>query len=309
MTNSIKVFGHKSPDTDSTCSAIVWAWYLSTFKNQPAIPYLLGEPNTEALFVLDYWKQKKPSLLGEIQPEDAVAIVDTNNPQELPENINEATICYLVDHHKLVGGIETLHPLDMTIRALACTTTVIYTLMNAEEKAAMPDFIAGLILSAIISDTLDLRSPTTTTTDKQVVEELSHKLGIDVKSYAQQMFAAKSDISHLSDEELLLLDSKKYQVGEYNFRVSVLETTLPQIVLDRKDSLIHSMENLAQSDGGDQVLLFIVDILKEESTLLLANDLVRRVAQASFGVDPKDDMVVLPGVVSRKKQILPALKV
>lgn len=309
MTNPIKVFGHKSPDTDSVCSAIVWAWYLSTHKNEAAAPYLLGEPNTEALFVLDYWKQVKPELLGTLTASDRVAIVDTNNPQELPENVNEAIVEYLVDHHKLVGGLETLHPLDMTIRALACTTTVIYSIMTENERAGMPDFIAGLILSAIISDTLDLRSPTTTDTDKEVVFALGKKLGIDGKVYAQEMFAAKSDISHFSDAELLRLDSKKYEVGDQNFRVSVLETTLPQIVLDRQESLIQAMEEVAKEDGVDQVLLFIVDILKEESTLIIANDLVKTVAEKSFDVSVSGDTVVLPGVVSRKKQILPSLKI
>ena len=309
MINSIKVFGHKSPDTDSVCSAIVWAWYLSTHKKQAATPYLLGEPNTEALFVLDYWKQQKPELLGKLSSEDHVAIVDTNNPQELPDNVNEATISYLVDHHKLVGGIETLHPLDMTIRALACTTTVIYTLMTEKEREEMPEFIAGLMLSAIISDTLEFRSPTTTKTDKEVAEKLAGKLNLNISEYAHEMFAAKSDISHFSDSELLRLDSKKYEVGEKNFRVSVLETTLPGIVLERKESLVESMQAVASEDNVDQVLLFVVDILNEESTLLVANDLVKTVAEKSFGVSVSGDTVVLPGVVSRKKQILPVLKV
>jgi len=122
------------------------------------------------------------------------------------------------------------------------------------------------------------------------------------------MFEAKSDISAFSDAELLRLDSKKYEVEGTNFRVSVLETTSPNVVLARKESLISSMQSVANEDEVDQVLLFVVDILKEESTLLVPNDLVKSVAQASFDVTVDGDSVILPRVVSRKKQIIPNLK-
>ena len=123
------------------------------------------------------------------------------------------------------------------------------------------------------------------------------------------MFAAKSDVSAFSDAELLRMDSKEYAVGDTKFRVSVLETTAPAIVLDRKASLMESMNTVAAEDGVDQVLLFVVDILNEEATLLLPNDLTRAVARKSFGAESDGDTVVLPGVMSRKKQIIPNLSV
>lgn len=309
MTNLIKVFGHKSPDTDSTCSAIVWAWYLTHIKENPATPYVLGEPNTEALFVLKKWGFEVPELLETLDAGDEVAIVDTNNPKELPDNINEANVINLIDHHKLVGGLETLHPLDMTIRTLACTTTVMYEIFRESEKDQLPDNIKGLILSAIISDTLDFRSPTTTDTDKAVVAELAKDLGIDVKAYATEMFAAKSDVSHLSDSDILRLDSKMYEVGGKTFRVSVLETTLPSIALERKESLKSSMEIVAQEDSADDVLFFLIDILKEEAIVIIPNDDVKGVIERSFNISVEGDIVTLPGVMSRKKQIIPVLKV
>ncbi|MCV6823698.1 MULTISPECIES: manganese-dependent inorganic pyrophosphatase [Halocynthiibacter] len=302
------VFGHKSPDTDSLGSAIIWAWYLNDVKGQKAEAVLLGEPNTEAAFVLKRWDLTKPSIISEVSADTPVVIVDTNNPAELPDNINDADIQAIIDHHKLVGGIETKGPINITIRPLACTATIMHNLMgpNAEK---MPDWVKGVMLSCILSDTLEFRSPTTTDQDKALAEKLAGELGLDISEYASEMFAAKSDVSAFSDAELIRMDSKEYAVDGTKFRVSVLETTAPAIVLDRKASLLNSCGDVAKEDGVDHVLLFVVDILNEEATLLIPNETVKSVAEKSFGATVEGDSVVLPGIMSRKKQIIPNLKV
>ena len=305
---TVQVFGHKSPDTDSTGSPIVWSWYLNEVKGIAATPKLLGEPNTEAAFVLKRWNLNKPDIIAGVDAGAPVVIVDTNNPAELPEGINNADITAIIDHHKLVGGLETKGPIDITIRPLACTATIMVDLMG-DDAAKMPDAIKGAALSCILSDTLEFRSPTTTDHDRAVAEKLAADLGIDIASYASELFEAKSDISAFSDAELLRMDSKEYTVDGKEFRVSVLETTAPKLVLDRKDSLMASMVDVAKEDGADQVLLFVVDILNEEATLLVPNDLVKTVAEKSFGATVSGDTVVLPGIMSRKKQIIPNLKV
>ncbi|WP_299425289.1 manganese-dependent inorganic pyrophosphatase [uncultured Shimia sp.] len=303
---TIQVFGHKSPDTDSTGSPIIWAWYLSEIKGTPAEAKLLGEPNTEAAWLLNRWDLPKPAIIENVADDAAVVIVDTNNPAELPANINGADVQAIIDHHKLVGGLETKGPIDITIRPVACTATIMFDLMGDIE---MPDWVKGTMLTCILSDTLEFRSPTTTDHDKAVCEKLAADLGIDIPSYAAEMFAAKSDVSSFSDAELLRMDSKEYAVDGTKFRVSVLETTSPATVLDRKASLMDTMTTVASEDGVEQVLLFVVDILNEQSTLLVPNDLVKTVAAKSFDVEASGDTVVLPGVVSRKKQIIPNLKV
>ncbi len=305
---TVQVFGHKSPDTDSTGSPIVWSWYLNEVKGIAAAPKLLGEPNTEAAFVLKRWNLNKPDIIAGVDAGAPVVIVDTNNPAELPEGINNADITAIIDHHKLVGGLETKGPIDITIRPLACTATIMVDLMG-DDAAKMPDAIKGAALSCILSDTLEFRSPTTTDHDRAVAEKLAADLGIDIASYASELFEAKSDISAFSDAELLRMDSKEYTVDGKEFRVSVLETTAPKLVLDRKDSLMASMVDVAKEDGADQVLLFVVDILNEEATLLVQNDLVKTVAEKSFGAKVSGDTVVLPGIMSRKKQIIPNLEV
>jgi manganese-dependent inorganic pyrophosphatase len=303
----IKVFGHLAPDTDATGSAIIWAWYL-TQSGRPATPYVLGDPNTEAQFVLSRWGFDQPETLTEIAADQDAVVVDTNNPAELPAAINDANILQVIDHHLLVGGLSTRQPIEITIRPVASTATIMADLMGDALPAA-PDGIKGLILSCVLSDTLEFRSPTTTDVDIALAKKLAGELGLDIPAYAAEMFAAKSDISHFSDAELLRLDSKKYDVGETSFRVSVLETTSPATVLARKESLMASMPAVATEDGVDQVLLFVVDILNEEATLLVPNDLVRGLAAASFDAVAEGDAVVLPGVVSRKKQIIPNLAI
>ncbi|WP_136443006.1 manganese-dependent inorganic pyrophosphatase [Pacificoceanicola onchidii] len=303
-----QVFGHKSPDTDSTGSPIIWAWYLNEIKGEAAKPVLLGEPNTEAAFVLERWNLDKPEIIADVEADAPVVIVDTNNPAELPESINSADIRAIIDHHKLVGGLETKGPIDITVRPLACTATIMHDLMG-DDAAKMPEAIKGAALSCILSDTLEFRSPTTTDHDKAVAEKLAADLGVSIADYAAELFAAKSDVSAFSDAELIRMDSKEYEVDGTKFRVSVLETTAPAIPLDRKASLMETYKTVCAEDGVDEVLLFVVDIIKEEATLLVPNDLVKGVAEKSFGATVSGDTVVLPGIMSRKKQIIPNLKV
>ena len=304
---TIKVFGHKSPDTDATLSAIIWAWYLTELKGTPAAAMLLGEPNTEAAFVLKHWGFAQPAIIADVTAADRVVIVDTNNPAELPPSIGDATIMAIIDHHMLVGGLKTKTPITVIIRPLASTATVMHDIIGAD-LAKAPREIKGAMLSCILSDTLEFRSPTTTDHDKAVALALAADLGVSISDLAEAMFAAKSDVSAFSDAALLRMDSKEYSVAGKELRVSVLETTSPKTVLDRKAALMAAMPGVAKEDGADQVLLFVVDILREEATLLVPNDLVKQMAEASFGCTVTGDTVVLPGIMSRKKQIIPALK-
>ena len=302
----IKVFGHTAPDTDSTGSPIIWAWYLNEIRKTPAVAVLQGEPNTEAAWMLTRWDLTKPEIIADVAPGDDCVIVDTNNPAELPASIGQANVLEIIDHHLLAGGIKTGVPINITIRPLACTATIMHDLIGEDMERA-PDAIKGAMLTCILSDTLEFRSPTTTPHDRAVAEKLAADLGLNVTDYATQMFAAKSDVSAFDDQALLRMDSKEYELGGKQLRISVLETTAPQVLLDRKAALMAAMPAVAAADGADEVLLFIIDILKEEATLLIPNDFVRQVVERNFGAKVSGDSVVLPGIMSRKKQIIPAL--
>ncbi len=259
--------------------------------------------------MLNHWNIKAPALLESVTAEDSVVIVDTNNPQELFENIHTAQILQIIDHHKLVGGLETQVPIEITMRPLASTASVIYDLLG-EHALDLPKEIAGILLSCILSDTLAFRSPTTTPHDKDIAEKLAAFLDIDMYQYASAMFEAKSDISSFTDSGLVKLDSKKFDVGDKNFRVSVVETTNPATVLARKEGIISAIKEIvAEESDVDDVLFFIVDILNEEAIVLTYNDLCKQIIESSFGVTVTGDTEVLPGIVSRKKQILPSLKI
>lgn len=327
----IKIFGHKSPDTDTIGSAILWAWYQNTHTTNKAEAFALGELNKETRFVLKKWNVAEPTLLEDISAGDDVMIVDTNNPEELFSNISDANVLQIIDHHRLVGGISTKNPPHVTLRPLACTATVIFDLIT-EHVAAEHEFLhvgvaspaervkkiieiipremLGVMLSCILSDTLAFRSPTTTPHDKTVAENIALALELDIVGYADELFAAKSDISDFTDAGLVHLDSKKTDVGTKKVRVSVVETTNPAQVLARREGIISAIKAIMTEETGlDGILFFIVDILKEESTVFTYDVFTQSMISASFGVDAVGDTVVLPGVVSRKKQIVPALKI
>jgi manganese-dependent inorganic pyrophosphatase len=303
----IKVFGHLSPDTDATGSAIVWAWYLSEKTGKQATPYVLGELNKETQFVLSRFEVETPALLESVAAGDEVVIVDTNNPQELFDNINETNILEIIDHHKLTGGIESAGPATVTMRPLASTASVIYDLIGDTQ---LPNQMAGILLLCILSDTLEFRSPTTTPHDKDIAEKLAAQIGITIEDYAAEMFAAKSNVSDFTDSGLVKLDSKKYPVGDINLRISVIETTNPNVVLDRKDGIVAAIKEIVADEADiDEVLFFVVDILNENATVFTYNDRVKMIIEKSFAVTVESDTEVLPGIMSRKKQILPNLRV
>ena len=236
-------------------------------------------------------------------------IVDTNNPQELPPSINEASILGIIDHHMLVGGLKTNSPIDITIRPLACTATVMHDLMGSD-LAKAPRHIKGAMLSCILSDTMEFRSPTTTPHDRAVAEKLAADLGVNIATLAAEHVRGQV-------RRLALLRCRTAADGQQGIRtrrqaaahLGAGNHRRPRCVLDRKASLMRSMVDVAKEDGADQVLLFVIDILNEEATLLVPNDLVKTVAEASFGAKVTGDTVVLPGIMSRKKQIIPMLKI
>src|SRR3989344_7196397 len=140
---SIKVFGHISPDTDTVGSAILWAWYMKTHTAQDAVPFALGKLNKETSFVLEKWGIPEPEVITSLEKGDDVIVVDTTNPQELLPDIAGANVIKIIDHHKL-GGLQTASPIDVTVRPVACTGTIIYDLMGGAVKS-LPEEISGPI--------------------------------------------------------------------------------------------------------------------------------------------------------------------
>lgn len=302
-----KVIGHLAPDTDSTCAPIVYAWYLNQ-KGIDAKAYVTGELNREAEFVLNHFGVEKPELLKTLVDGDQYFLVDTNNPEELVDGYKEAELMGIVDHHKLVGGLDTESPIHVTIRPVACTMTVIWELMARDGITDVSREIAGLMLAAIVSDTLKFTSPTTTEEDKKIAENLAKISEEDIDKLAEEMFAAKSNLEGMSAKDILLSDSKKFELGDKKLRVSVLETTKPENSLSMKEDLLDAMNELKEEEGLEGIFFFAVDILNTESRLIVCGDFEKEVAEKAFEGEFENGVMELEGVVSRKKQMIPNIQ-
>lgn len=300
------MFGHLVPDTDTVASALVYAWELG-MRNLSATAYRLGDLNSETTFVLNALGVESPPLLLKLESKQEIAVVDTNNPEELLQGISSTRLLSIVDHHKL-SGLTNAEPLEVDMRPLCSATSILYSRSKAA-GFAIPKQIAGLMLAGILSDSLEFRSPTTTDLDRVHATELSVLAGLDVKYFASAMLEAKANVDHLTAEQLIMLDTKVFKIGGKRLRVSVLETTKPAVPLARLSDLIATQRTLASKEGLDDVLFFVVDILKEAATFVSSSDSATSIVQKAWKVEVGDDgTVLLPGVLSRKKQIIPALE-
>jgi manganese-dependent inorganic pyrophosphatase len=304
---TLSVFGHKVPDTDTISSAMIYAWELNQ-RNIPATAYRLGELNPETAFVLKELGLEQPPLLeGALEPKAPVAIVDTNNPAELPDGVSKASIHSIVDHHKL-SGLSNAEPLEIDMRTLCSAASILYARAK-DQKLEIPKKIAGLMLAGLLSDSLEFRSPTTTEQDKTFAAELGKLAGLDVHAFAEKMLNAKAQIDHLTPDELVMMDTKIFKIGGKQLRVSVLETTQPAMPLAKKAAMVEAQKKKVKEEKLDDMLLFVVDILKEEAIFVSCSDSASKIVEKAWNVKVgADGTVTLPGVLSRKKQMIPALE-
>lgn len=306
----LPVFGHQNPDTDAITSALVYASLL-TRTGTPAVAYRLGDLNFETPFVLREAGIDAPAMLPALAPGTAVALVDHNETVQSAPNLPDLTVTHVVDHHKL-GDLQTNAPATLRFEPVGSCGTILLQL-HREANLTVEPLEARLMLSAILSDTLHFRSPTTTNADREAVEFLAPVAGIeDVTTYAMQMFAAKSDLGDTPAEQLLKIDYKEFIFGEgeaaQRWGVGVTETTNPRYVLGRQDELLAAMRDLKQQDGLHGVLLSVVDILEEHNETLVPSAAEAAVLQGALGVQVLGNRANLGSCISRKKQLIPALE-
>lgn len=301
----IKVFAHKSPDTDATCAPLAYSWFLNQ-KGESAQAFVLGELNKETKFVLETANIETPKMLEKLTEGDEVIVLDTNNPEELPEEIGTVKIKAIIDHHKL-AGLVTESPLEIYMRPVGCTSTLVFQLMQKENVTPSKE-IAILLLSAILSDTLNFTSPTTTNEDKDAAEKLTEISGIDKESHALAMFAAKSDLTGMSARDILYMDSKVFDFGSKKVRISSLETTKPENAKSMIADIKTEMENIKKEEALDAIFFFIVNILETSSELFVSAETEKETAEKAFNKSFDGEYMTLPGVVSRKKQMAPAIE-
>lgn len=306
---TLLVFGHKNPDTDSICSSVSLT-YLKNKLGQPAKAYALGEVRKEAQYVLDYFKVDAPTVLTSLsnicnedkdlvlEGKPQVILVDHNEYGQSIDGLEDANLVEIVDHHKL-GGMATDTPLSMRLMPVGCTCTII-TQMYKENNVEIPYEIAGLLMSAILSDTLLFKSPTTTQMDKLAVEELNKIVNVDIDKYAMDMFKAGTSLDGYTVEEIVHMDFKPFDMSGKNVGIGQVFTLDIDAVLNKQDEFLAYIN----STEFDMLVLAVTDIIKEGSYLIYKCD--DKLISDAFSVNASQGVFV-EGAVSRKKQLVPSL--
>ncbi|MER2121092.1 MAG: manganese-dependent inorganic pyrophosphatase [Solibacillus sp.] len=298
------VFGHKNPDTDTITSAIVYA-YLKQQLGVDAEAVRLGELNNETKYALEKFNFEAPRLIANVKDEGAQAIlVDHNEFQQSADGIEEVQITEVIDHHRIANFV-TADPVYFRAEPVGCTATILNKLYK-ENNVEIPANIAGLMLSAIISDTLLFKSPTCTEQDVKAGEELAAIANVDTAQYGLAMLKAGADLSDKSLEDLLSLDAKGFEFGEYKATVAQVNAVDIEDVLGRQEELENLLNKNIADNGLDLFFFVVTDILNNDSTAVAAGQVAEEAAKA-FGATIVNGRISLPGVVSRKKQIVPVL--
>ena len=300
---NVIVFGHKNPDTDSICSAIVMADLQTKVRGEEVIPCRLGEINEETKFALKYFGAKEPQLIEKVEEGQTVIMVDHNEFTQTVDGIENAKIDTVIDHHR-INNFKTSEPLFYYAQPVGCTSTLLYELYTLNNVKIEPQ-MAGLMLSAIISDTLLLKSPTTTEKDAKTVKELAKIANIDVEKYGLEMLKAGTNLDKYTEDELIKLDAKKIEKEDVKYIIAQVNTVSIPNVLKRKAKIEEEMNKEILAKGLSLFVFVITDIVNSNSKAIVLGD---RVDAISKTYEIKDNIAVMPGVVSRKKQILPLVE-
>ena len=301
---STYIFGHTTPDTDSIVGAITLS-YLKNKLGEECTPTRQGEINPETAWILDRFGYEAPMLKTEYAGEN-VYLIDFMESSQSPKDINEATILGIVDHHKL-GDLKTNAPLEMWVRPVGCSNTIVKEMFDHYD-VEIPKALAGMMMCAILSDTVIFKSPTCTKADTKACKELAEIAGIeDYKALGMEMFIVKSDVLSATPRELVLRDFKDFNMGGNTVGVGQLEVVDLSVFDSMKEDLFSAMKELKEEEGRHTVLLLLTDIMQEGSQLLVLSDDTSKIENA-FDIKLEDAQVWLKGVMSRKKQIIPFLE-
>lgn len=298
------VFGHKSPDTDTICSSIVMADFQKKLgKNVKAVR--LGEPNKETKFALNYFEFEAPELIEKVEEGQEVILVDHNEFSQSADGIENAKIRMVVDHHRICDFL-TAEPLYYRVEPVGCTNTILLK-MYKEYGFEIDKKIAGIMLSAIISDTLLLKSPTKTVEDEKAVEELAKIAEVNYEEYGLEMLKAGTDLSDYSAEELIGLDCKKCELKDKKAKVAQVNTADISEMMKRKSEFEAAISKDIEENNLDLFVFAITDIINSNSQAIVLGK-ETTIFEKGFNTKLEDNTAFLPGVVSRKKQILPVLQ-
>ena len=299
------IIGHKNPDTDTICSAIVYQDFL-TQKKIESKAYALGELNNETRFIFEKFNIKQPERIDTLPHGSEIILLDHNESGQSIENINDLDIVEIIDHHKI--KLETDKPISIYIEPLGSSCSIIAK-KYFENSVTLSKENAILLISGIISDTLYFRSPTTTQTDKDLAKKLNEIAKIDdLEKYSLEMFNAKSDLGDISISKLIHLDYKTFEFGDLNYGIGVMETTDKEFGLSKTKEILKELATIKETDKLDGVFFTIIDILNEESFTLYSSNKEKELFSKLFNATEQKGSLFVDNLISRKKQIVPILK-
>ncbi|MGA5691850.1 manganese-dependent inorganic pyrophosphatase [Cytobacillus pseudoceanisediminis] len=302
--SKVFVFGHKNPDTDSICSALAYA-ELKNKLGVDAEPIRLGQVNEETQYALNYFKAEAPRLVEAVSKEASeVILVDHNEFQQSADDIRDVKILEVIDHHR-IANFETSDPLYYRAEPVGCTATILNK-MYKENGVQISKETAGLMLSAIISDSLLFKSPTCTDQDVSAARELAEIAGVNAEEYGLEMLKAGADLSKKSVKELISLDAKEFQMGSYKTEIAQVNAVDLNDVLSRQEELEAAITENINNKELDLFVFVLTDILNNDSVAISLGKEAAAVEKA-YDVTLENNSAVLKGVVSRKKQIVPPL--
>ena len=304
MENKILIFGHKNPDTDTICSALVKEILNKKKGCEKSKAVRLGNLNKETQYALKYLGLEEPELIEKVEEGQEVILVDHNEFNQSVEGIEKAKILEVVDHHR-ISNFETSEPLYYTARPFGCTSTILFEEFK-QNNIEIEKIEAVLMASAIISDTLLLKSPTTTEHDRKALEELGKIADINIEEYGLEMLKAGTDLDDFSEEELINLDAKSLDKNGTKFVIAQVNTVSIEDVLKRKEKLEAAMNKEIEEKGLSLFVLAITDILNSNSEIIALGEKVDAV-EKGFEKKLENNTAFLEGVVSRKKQLLPSI--
>ena len=297
------VFGHKNPDTDSITSTLVMA-DLQTKLGMDVKACRLGDVNKETQYILNHFQVEAPTLIEEVTENDEVILVDHNEFNQSANGIEKATIKMVVDHHR-IANFQTSEPLFYRAEPVGCTGTILYK-MYKENGIEIEPKIAGLMASAIISDSLLFKSPTCTPQDEKACRELAQIAGLDVETYGLEMLKAGTDLSDLTAGQLLGIDAKVFPMGSSTVEIAQINVVSIEDMMTRKAELEEQMQAIIAEKGLNLFVAVITDILNSNSQVIALGERTDIVEKA-FNVELTENTALLEGVVSRKKQIVPVM--
>jgi len=288
------VFGHKNPDSDSICSALVVADWLNHL-GKPAVAFRLGELTPETRYILAAAGVQTPALLKGDLRDRKVWLVDFTDVEQGPASLPDSDVVGVIDHHRL-GTLITRNPPDVWIRAVGCCATVILSILASDTPMPLSSAQATLLLGAILSDTVALSAPTTTEQDRVAVARLCAISHVDYDAFIAGLLAAKTDLSGQSAPQLLHRDAKNYRIHSVSLLLSQIEVRAMSDIDPLLPALQQALDQAKQEAGLEMAALLVTDITRHRSTLYFSSNRVLAIRQVS-----------LPGMTSRKKEVLPWL--